>query len=333
MSIGMLLMSVWFGCSGVDKSEDILKAQKELAAGNVSSAGQQFNAILTEVPGELVSATSMAHIYVLNGAFEQADAVLGTVNSEDPDVMSKVALRRAIVALEAKDFSKVKEFAMQSQESFARVLAAEIWLMDGEHEEAVGLLEKVTGAHAELAKSYLRLLEGDEWAKAYAEAQALWAVRDFDLAIQSVSGTLQYVSNAALNGEFGEHVLLWSSRAIAVGQPEIADELLQVQGFRPNPEDWRVDALKAMSACVKGDIASGQKIFSDLEGKAPEQGLHDAKATTAVVLASIGKDASALLVELRGTAGAYAAYKSKDNNLAEDLVDSDIFERFLTGGL
>ena len=99
--------------------------------------------------------------------------------------MSKVALRRAIVALKRRIFES-KRVRHAIQESFARVLAAEIWLMDGEHEEAVGLLEKVTGAHAELAKSYLRLLEGDEWAKAC--GQALWAVRDFDLAIQSCLG-------------------------------------------------------------------------------------------------------------------------------------------------
>ena len=36
MSIGMLLMSVWFGCSGVDKSEDILKV-KGVGRENVSS--------------------------------------------------------------------------------------------------------------------------------------------------------------------------------------------------------------------------------------------------------------------------------------------------------
>ena len=333
MNIGMLLMSTWFGCSGVDKSEDIFKAQKEMAANNLSVAGQQFDAILQEVPGEAVASTSMAHIHMLNGKFEQADAVLASIQTEDPVVKSQIALRRALVALESKDFSKVKEFAQQSTESFAYILVAEISLMDGEHEEAATALEQVNGSHASLAQSYLRLLEGDEWSKAYAEAQALWAVRDFDLAIQSVSGTLQYVSASALDGEFGEHVILWASRAISVGQPEIADDLLQIQGFQPDPEDWKVDTLKAMSTCVKGNVSEGKEMFAALEGKAPPQGLHDAKATTAVVLASIGKDASALLSELRGTSGAFAAYKSKDSNLADDLVDSEIFERFLDGGL
>ena len=84
MNIGMLLMSTWFGCSGVDKSEDIFKAQKEMAANNLSVAGQQFDAILQEVPGEAVASTSMAHIHMLNGKFEQADAVLASIQTEDP---------------------------------------------------------------------------------------------------------------------------------------------------------------------------------------------------------------------------------------------------------
>ena len=57
-----------------------------------------------------------------------------------------------------------------------------------------------------------------------------------------------------------------SSRAIAVGQPEIADELLQVQGFRPNPEDWRVDALKAMSVVSK-ETLQADKIFPIWKGR------------------------------------------------------------------
>jgi hypothetical protein len=158
-------------------------------------------------------------------------------------------------------------------------------------------------------------------------------VRDYDLAIQSVAGTLEYVSNEALENNFNEHVILWSSRAIAVGQPEIAEQLLALQGFNPVPEDWRVPTLVAMATCVKGEVASGIEMFKSLEGTAPMQGLHDAKATTAVVLSSIGEDGSALLKDLQGTTGAYAAYKATKMSQAKDLVDTKLFERFLQGGL
>ena len=300
MGLLVVIVSTLFGCSEPDKSEDIIKAQRALAAGQLTQSQGILDPVLDEVPGDPTAATTRAHLHLLNGETDQADAVLLQIQSDDPKVQSEISLRRALVALEAKDFSKVKEMALKSTESFAYILAAEISLMDGEHDEAMGYLEKVTGSHSSLAKEYLRLLEGDEWSKSYAEAQALWAVRDYDLAIQSVAGTLEYVSNEAMENQFNEHVIIWSSRAIAVGQPEIAEQLLGLQGFKPDSDDWRVDTLKAMATCVKGDIASGLEMFKKLDGIAPVQGLHDAKATTVVVLSSIGEDGSALLNDLSG---------------------------------
>ena len=334
MGLGWLMAGMWIACSGSDKSAETMAAQKTLAAGGLSDAQSQLMAILEEVPGDPVAATALAHIYVLNGDFTQAESVLDTVQSEDAKIQSEIALRKALVALEAKDFSKAKEMALTSKEEFALVLAAEISLMDGEYEEAIEYLEKVGGSHQALAKQYLELLDGNEWSQAYAEAQALWALRDFDLAIQSVAGTMEeFVSNKALENRYNDHVILWASRSVAVAQPEIAEQLLSIKGVKSVKEDWRVGVLNAMITSVKGDVAAGKVQFEALNGIAPAQALHDAKATTVVVLSTIDEDGSSLLSGLRGTSGAYAAYSANQKSRAMDMVDSDIFERFLEGGL
>ena len=332
MMFGWLTSAIWLGCSGSDKSEEIMAAQKSLASGELSSAQTQLTAVLAEVPENADAATAMAHIHVLKGEFSQAESVLNAVQSDDPNVLSQIALRKALVALEAKDFSKAKEMAINSQEDFAMVLAAEISLMDGEYDEAIEYLEKVGGEHRNLAKSYLKLLDGDEWSQAYAEAQALWALRDFDLAIQSVAGTMEFVSKSALDDQPKEHMLLWASRAVAVAQPDVARQLLALKGA-PNAEDWRVAVLNAMITTVDGDVSSGKAQFEALDGVAPEQALHDAKATAVVVLSSLGKDGAPLLSDLQGTSGAYAAYRADQKSRAADMVDSRIFEQFLNGGL
>ena len=137
MMFGLLTAAMWIGCSGSDKSEEIMAAQKLLASGELSSAQTKLASILAEVPENADAATAMAHIHVLRGEFSQAESVLSTVQSEDPNVLSQIALRKALVALEAKDFSKVKETAITSQEDFAMILAAEISLMDGEYDEDI----------------------------------------------------------------------------------------------------------------------------------------------------------------------------------------------------
>ena len=333
MVFGWLTMAIWIGCSGSDKSEEIMAAQKDLASGKLSSAQTQLTAILSEVPENPAAATSMAHLHMLNGDFGQAEAVLNVVQSDDATVQSEIALRKALVALQAKDFSKAKEMALTSQEDFAKILAAEISLMDGEYDEAIGYLEKVGGAHRTLAKSYLKLLDGNEWSQAYAEAQALWALRDFDLAIQSVAGTMEFVSKSALDNNPNQHILMWASRAVAVAQPDVATQLLSLKGVPSAKDDWRVALLNAMITTVDGDVSGGKSAFEALEGVAPAQAIHDAKATAVVVLSSLGKDGSSLLSGLRGTTGAYAAYRTNQKSRAADMVDSTIFEQFLNGGL
>ena len=333
MGLGWLMAGMWIACSGSDKSAETMAAQKTLAAGGLSDAQTQLTAILAEVPGDPVAATALAHIHVLNGEFSQAESVLNAVQSEDATVQSEIALRKALVALEAKDFSKAKEMALLSNEDFSHILAAEISLMDGEYEEAIEYLEKVAGSHQALAKQYLKLLDGNEWSQAYAEAQALWALRDFDLAIQSVAGTMEFVSNTALDNQYNDHVILWASRSVAVAQPEIAEQLLSIKGVKSVDEDWRVGILQAMITSVKGDVAAGKNQFEALNGIAPAQALHDAKATTVVVLSTIDEDGSSLLSGLRGTSGAYAAYSANQKSRAKDMVDSEMFERFLEGGL
>ena len=171
-------------------------------------------------------------------------------------------LRKALVALQAKDFLKRRE--LPSQEDFAMILAAEISLMDGEY-DSDHLFGKGRWCHRSLAKS-LELLDGDEWSQAYAEAQALWALRDFDLAIQSVAGTMEFVE-VGVDNDPNAHILLWASRAIAVAQPDVARQLLSLKGLLPRA-GLACCVLKAMITTVDGDVPEVSP-FEALEGVAP----------------------------------------------------------------
>ena len=91
-------------------------------------------------------------------------------------------------------------------------------------------LEKVGGAHRSLAKSYFKLLDGDEWSQAYAEAQALWALREiltwrFNPLLErwSLCPSQPWIINPKST------YLLWASRAIAVAQPDVARQLLSLK--------------------------------------------------------------------------------------------------------
>ena len=83
MMFGWLTAAIWIGCSGSDKSEEIMAAQKSLSAGDLSSAQSQLTAVLAEVPENADAASAMAHIHVLKGEYSQAEAVLNAVQTED----------------------------------------------------------------------------------------------------------------------------------------------------------------------------------------------------------------------------------------------------------
>ena len=107
MMFGWLTAAIWIGCSGSDKSEEIMAAQKSLSAGELSSAESQLTGLyFAEVPENADAASAMAHIHVLKGEFSQAEAVLGAVQTEDATVQSQIALRRALVALQAEGLFK-----------------------------------------------------------------------------------------------------------------------------------------------------------------------------------------------------------------------------------
>ena len=65
--------------------------------------------------------------------------------------------------------------------------------------------------------------------------------------------------------------------------------LLSLKGAPTAEADWRVGVLQAMITTVDGDISAGKAQFKALEGVAPEEALHDAKATSVVVLGHLEK--------------------------------------------
>ena len=130
-----------------------------VVGGRLSSAQTQLTAVLAEVPENADAASCDGTHSRVERRILQAEAVLSAVQTDDATVQSQIALRKALVALQAKDFSKAKEVAPWFPRRFAMVLAAEISLMDGEYDEAITYCEKVGGAHRAL-QSHLKLLDG-----------------------------------------------------------------------------------------------------------------------------------------------------------------------------
>ena len=332
--LGMIVITGMFACTGTDYTSQIKEAQTMLGNGQINLANGTYLAILKEDPTQVDAATGAAYVSMLKGDYVKAEELLAGAMENAGENAGELSLRRALVAVEQKEYSTAQQHALASNLDFGKVLASEIYLIDGEGDKAIDLLKSVSSQPSKkLAKRYLKLLESeDPWVQSYAEAQASWALKDYELAVRSVGSMLSKLEGGIPNYEM--EVLMWASRAAVVGQSEISRSLLALN-LKALPEDqkWRVTATKAMTYFAEGDIIKGNGLLKSLKD-APPMGINHMKVTTAAIIAeSDPQTAKDLLKGMSGTAAAQAYHSLGKNKTAANIVDSGMFQKYLEGDM
>ena len=321
-------------CGSADKSAELQNAKQLLATGEFSKANTVYAAIIQEDPQNVDAVIGASYVHLLAGEYDQAEKLLAAVTSSDASVANNILLRRAIIAVRKQDFETAQALAKQSNTDFGKILAAEIYLLDTETDEALELLDSVSASeHKKLVSNYIQLLRHESpWMQSLAESQAAWALRDYKLAVKSASGLLKKVQDDLPN--YSEESLIWASRAIALGEAELAQDILNTPGLDiPSNLVWKKTAIEGMVLCLSGDISGGLSMIASLESVVSTAGMQNIYATTAVVMARKNLSSSALQEKLAGTAGAVALQQLGKMGDAKDVVDSGIFQKFLQGSL
>jgi hypothetical protein len=278
---------------------DLGPARDALARGDLPEAGLRFAALVRQDPTNPEIVEGAAYAAFLKGDEAEADRLLAGLPS-DPDV----EMRRAIVALRGKNLDAVRDHGERSGLPAGLVLAAEVHLADAEEDLAVPLLERAAadpGMAGITAKRYLALIQAEGADAALAEATALWAVGEKDVAVDFAAPLLV----EATGEDRDEQRLMWAGRAVTAGRADTAETLLDAIEAPPEGQAWRVHATRALVAASRGDVDGAAAIFEQLdEAGAPTDGMGDARAT-AVALCR-GKGAERLIGGTRGVAAARA---------------------------
>ena len=340
-------LSTTLGCvlalSGCDMVEGLLgggageaaaAAEATLVAGDLPGAADAYGAASAESPADVDVATGRAFTLLMQGDVAGADAALVAAEAEAGERLSEVKMRRALVALKAGDLDAVREHAEASGMPQGKLLAAEVALADGEREEAAGLLKSAApagGAVADAANAYLDLIEDPEpLVSGLSEAQALWALGEHKVAVRSVEELVKNLPDEREDRD--EMVLVWAGRAASVGETELAEGLLD-GSFPPEGQAWRKVATHAIIACADGDSERCLQLFSSLEGAAPADGLADARATAAYLVAgSDAEAASRLAGPYVSNAAARALVEAGDIETARSSAPAGVFADFLKAG-
>ena len=112
-----------------------------------------------ENPESLDAAIGGAMAALMRGDTDAADAHMERVQDAAGERKPEVLVRRALIAQQAKDFDKMRQYGEASGLAPGLLLAGEAALVDGERDDAKVLLERVMGGDAEqTAKAYLQLL-------------------------------------------------------------------------------------------------------------------------------------------------------------------------------
>jgi tetratricopeptide (TPR) repeat protein len=283
----ILLAVTGCGVFGGDQGTEAADAARaQMKAGDIPAAAAALETAAGEYPESLDAATGAAMAALLRGDTDAADAHLARVQDEAGERKSEVLVRRAMIAQQAKDYDKMRQYGEASGMAQGLLLAGEAALVDGEREDAVALLERVVGGGAEdTAKAYLRLLSNDDPVVAgLSEAQALWALGLRKVAVKSVGELLVLYPES--EGDRNEQLLVWSSRAASVRETETARKLLGTMSVGTADEQWRKGATVAIVACADGNGKECIRSFERIEADAPPDGLADAKVTAATLIAT-----------------------------------------------
>ncbi|MEC8424440.1 MAG: hypothetical protein VX000_11735, partial [Myxococcota bacterium] len=272
---------------------------------------------------------------LMQGDTTGADAALAAAEDGAGERLAEVKLRRALVALESGDLDAVRAHAEASGLPQGKLLAAEVALADGERDEAAGLLKAAApagGAVADAANAYLDLIEdSDPLVSGLSEAQALWALGEHKVAVRSVEELIKNLSDEREDRD--ALTLLWAGRAASVRETELATSLLDGMIFPPEGQAWRKVATLGIIACAEGDGAGCLRHFASLDGNAPADGLADARATAAFLIAGDAPEvASKLAGPYVSNAAARALYEAGDMETARSSAPDGVFAEFLKAG-
>lgn len=338
LSASTLLLTL-LGCQVIDMvkeqlggavSDPAAEADALLATGDVAGAVDAYEAALLADPTNVDAAVGVAYGAFLSDDLERADEVLAGAEAHAGERLGEIKLRRALVALATGDDS-LREHAEASGTPAGKVLVAELLLADGEQDEAaevLGTLRDSPGVLGDTARGYLALLEDpDPSVAGLAENYALWALGERSVAVRSVEEVVQAMPEDSERKS--AELLLWAGRAVGEGETQVASNLLEAITFPPPGQAWRVMATRAIITCadVKNDetVSSEDCLagFTELEGKAPADGLLHARATAAM-LAGDADLAAELLPDHPNAASAMAALSSGNADLARQLAPSGL---------
>ena len=310
-------------------------AEVKLKAGDLPGAADAYGAAAQKSATVVSVATGAAYTALLAGDADKADKLLAGAEAKAGEKLGEIKMRRALVALQKGDLDNVRTHAEASGLPVGKLLAAEVALADGEREEAQGLLKQVSGAGgpvAEAASQYIGLIEdADPNVSGLSEAQALWALGARKVAVKSAEDLVKGLPDTRADRE--ELLLIWAGRAASVQETAVARSLLESAIFPPEGQAWRKVATLGIIACAEGNGPDCLKLFSQLEGNAPIDGLADAKATAAFLIAKTdAATATALASPYISNASARALEEAGDLEAAKNSSAEGVYASYLKSG-
>ena len=329
-----LTVVLGLACTGGDAGPEVLDEGNELlASGDLPGAYDKYSSVREANPDSIHAVNGAAYAHLLAGEYAEADNVLAAFEEKAGDKLGEIKLRRALVALQSGDLDAVKNHGKDSKLPAGLVLAAEVHLADAESDEAMNLLKDAAsggGPVADTAQKYLALLDsGDQTQAGLAEATALWALGQRDVACEAAEDLVKALPD---DDDKGSIILLWAGRAVTSGRPAIAQSLLDSMDFPPEGQSWRVQATRAMIMVANGDGELGAQMFDALaQGGAPADGLADARATAAA-LTDKPKVAKDLVAGLESEAAARSLLAAGAGKAASDSAPGGTaIKQFLEG--
>lgn len=342
--LGAALLGSLAGCTQIKElvggllgggDEAAAQAEALLKAGDLPGADDAYGTANADDPGQVDLATGAAFMALQRGNPEAADKFLADAEAEAGERLPELKLRRALVALEAGDLEQVKAHGLASGLPGGKLLAAEVALADGEREEAQALLTEAQAAGGkvgEVAAQYLTLLgDADPLVAGLSEAQALWALGTRKVAVRSVEDVVRNLPDTFPARD--EQLLVWAGRAASVGETQVARTLLDSLIFAPEGQQWRKVATLGIVACAEGDGATCLRTLNGLEGTAPDDGLADARATAAMLIAGQDPDvAKKLAGPYVSNAAARALLETGDLPAARESSPGGALGQYLNAG-
>ncbi len=323
------------GLIGGGGAEAAKAAEAQLVGGALPAAADAWEQAALDHPTDVDAASGAAYGHLLQGNYEAADAALAQAQEAAGERQGEVRMRRALVALRAGNLEAVKEHALASGLPAGKLLAGEVALADGERDEGAALLKEARGAGGAVgaaASGYLDLLEDAEPMVALlSEAQALWSLGERKVAVKSADDLVRNLPEE--RADKPAQLLLWAGRAASVREVDVAQGILDAMLFPPDGQAWRKIATQGIIHCAAGRADDCVRLLTQLEGSAPEDGLADARATAAFLIAKVDGDAARKLAgPYVSNAAARALYEAGDISAARESAPEGILSTYLGAG-